>query len=121
MKFLNKYKYIIMWICIIIWIGAKFLGKSDFGNVVFWIGIIVTNFDSIVKYAKEHGIKKFSLVILSLIIISCVTAFVFIGLSEHFILSKISKVIIMIVGIGIAIFIFSFLVKKIESINKQKS
>lgn len=118
MRFLNKYKYIIMWLCIIIWIGAKFLGKSDFGNIVFWIGIIVTNFDTIVRYAKKHGIKKFSLIILSLMVISCITAFIFTGLSDRFTLSKISKTIIIIVGIGIAIFTFSFLVKKIENIKK---
>lgn len=117
MKLLRKYKHYIIGFGIIFWVFARITGIQQWGSNILWITVILTKIDDVVKYVKENGIVRFSILVSILIFISGLTAIIFIGISDYLILSKIHKVIIMIIGLAIDVLI---IVYAMEKLGKRK-
>lgn len=113
MKLWKKYKPFIISFGMLFCIFAKFYRVKRWGNIIFLIAILLSKIDDVIDYAKKIGTKKFILLTIIFLAICTLTAFIFIEISMHFILSNIHKVIITIIGLTIDLLIIGYSIKKI--------
>lgn len=114
MELWRKYKHFIIGFGILFWGFAKIIGIQEWGNIIFWTAVIIAKIDDIIEYERKIGIVKFSILISIFVVICVLTALIFIQISEYFILSVISKIVIIVVGLVIDLLAIGYAIKKLE-------
>ena len=114
MKLLRKYQIFIIAFGILFWGLAKIIGIQEWGSIILWLSIIVFRADDIIKYEKEIGIVKFTILSGIFVVICGLTVLIFFKVGNHFTLSTTFKTIIIIFIILVYVSIIGYLKKKLE-------
>ena len=113
MSLWRKYKHFIIVFGIFFWVFAKVIGIQKWGSIVLGISMLLDIIGDVIEYAKKIGKVKSTILISIFLVISVLTALIFIQLGECFTLSIISEIIIIILGLAIDLLILGYAIKKV--------
>lgn len=115
MELLKKYKHFIIGFGLLFFVFAKVIGIQTWGNIVLFMTLLLSNIEIIMTYVNELGSIKFSIFIGIFLVVCILTAVIIINISNHFVLSKISRIAIMIVSLVIDLLIIFYAFKKLAN------